>query len=215
VLGGDYAVTFANPGTVTIHQSATTFTVTTSTAITLESSTCALPIGSVLATFSGTGPSYVSAAYQFNPTTCFPTGAAVSGTASASSDGSVTLSLLTGVHLLEKTADAHPVATPVVPGSYSTKFASAVGVAVHQSGNNFTVTIAGPATLENASCPLPKNAVVATFSGTGPSYVSAAYQFNSSTCIPTGAAVAGTVYVNTDNTITLFAITGWHLLTPA
>jgi hypothetical protein len=86
---------------------------------------------------------------------------------------------------------------------------------VHQSGNNFTVSTATPATLENSTCALPKNSVLAVFSGAGPSYVSTAYQFNPSTCIPTGSAIGGTAYVNTDNTISLLTLTGWHLLSPA
>jgi hypothetical protein len=98
---GNYAVVVgASRGTVAVHQSASTFTISTTSPLTLERATCALPIGSVLAVFSGAGPSYVSNASAFDAATCNPTSGVTGGTAYLNTDHTISLLGPTGWHLL-------------------------------------------------------------------------------------------------------------------
>jgi acyl-coenzyme A thioesterase PaaI-like protein len=215
-LAGEYTVTLGTVGTAAIHQSGSAFTISSTSTFTLENAKCALPVGTVLATFSGAGPSYVSNAFAFDPITCNPNGSAAGGTASASSDGSFTLLGPTGTHLFVKSANAHLVASPAAAGNYTVVFGASRGTAaVHQSASTVTISTTGPLTIERATCALKSGTVLATLSGAGPSYVSTAFAFDAATCNPNGSAAGGTAYLNSDNTISLLGPTGWHLLTPA
>ena len=56
--------------------------------------------------------------------------------------------------------------------------------------------------------------VLATFSGTGPHFSGSHRSFKATTCVFNNGAGGISVYVNTDKTVTLGSLTGFHLLTP-
>jgi hypothetical protein len=97
---GDYNVIYATPGAVTVHASAAGFTVSVKAPFQVEGATCALPVGSVVATFSGAGPNFSGGHFAFNPTTCVGTGAAGGIAVFANTDGTITLGTFFGPHLL-------------------------------------------------------------------------------------------------------------------
>ncbi len=202
-IGGDYSVIYGTPGEVTVHVSGNVYTVSVKTPFKIEGASCALPVGTVIATFSGAGPTFSGGHTQFNPTTCaFYTTYGISVT--LSSDGSLTL----GNHLLTKTANASPVASPAVGGDYSVVYGTAGEVTVHVSGDVYTVSVKTPFKIEGASCTLPAATVLATFSGAGPTFSGGHTQFNPTTCaFYTTYGISA--YLNNDDSITL----GNHLLT--
>jgi hypothetical protein len=153
-VGGDYAVTYATAGTVNIHQSGTNYTVSTTSPIRLEGATCTLPTGTVLATFTGTAPSFTATSYIFGTTNCFEY-SWTTGTAYLNTDNSISIPSNTGWHLLNNTSPATTVATLKVAGNYSGMFDGTGTVNVHQSGANYTVSTTSPLKLEGATCTLP------------------------------------------------------------
>ncbi len=210
-IGGDYSTIYGTAGEVTVHVSGNVYTVSVKTPFKIQGASCTLPAGTVIATFNGAGPDFAGGHSVFDPTTCAYQGA-VSISVHLSPDGSLTLGSSTGFHLLTKTANASPVASPAVGGDYSTIYGTAGGVTVHVSGNVYTVSVKTPFKIQGASCTLPAGTVIATFNGAGPGFAGGHSVFDSTTCAYQGA-VSVSVYLNNDDSITLGSSTGFHLLT--
>jgi len=97
---GDYSTLYATAGEVSVHASGTTYTVSVKTPFRVEGATCALPVGTVVATFVGTGPHFIGSHFSFSPTTCVSSGGLGGISVLVNSDRSITLGTLFGTHLL-------------------------------------------------------------------------------------------------------------------
>ena len=106
---GDHSINVSGSvGAVTVVQSGTgaaaNYTVSVKTPFKLTGATCSLPVGTVVATFTGAGPSYSAVNYAFNATTCAVLGhQSLSIPSWLNSDNSITLSLneVIGLYLLK------------------------------------------------------------------------------------------------------------------
>jgi hypothetical protein len=89
-IGGPYSVTYATPGTVSVSGSATTYTIAVTTPFKFYGSTCAVPAGSVISTFTGTSPSFTGTGSFYDPTTCAFSSADGAYVMHLNSDGTLT-----------------------------------------------------------------------------------------------------------------------------
>jgi hypothetical protein len=69
-IGGEYTVTYATPGSVTISDSAGTFTVAVKKPFKFFGATCDMPATSVISTFKGKSPAFTGTASFYDATTC-------------------------------------------------------------------------------------------------------------------------------------------------
>jgi hypothetical protein len=228
-IPGDYAITVGSSGSVTIVRSGVTgpsaqYTVFVKTPFRLTGATCSLPAGTVVATFSGAGPSFAATNNSFDATTCaVGSNSAVTVPTVRNSDGSITLGLnqKTGTYLLSRTANGVSVASPAPTGDYAVNVSGSIGaVSVVRSGTGssaqYTVSVKTPFRLTGAACSLPTGTVVATFSGAGPTFPMTNNSFDATTCAVGGnSAVTTPTWLNNDNSITLGlnVKTGFYLLT--
>ncbi|MBS1837762.1 MAG: hypothetical protein JST64_08695 [Actinobacteria bacterium] len=80
------------------------------------------------------------------------------------------------------------------------------------SGTTVSLSVASPLRVEDAGCDLPHGRVLALFDGTGIHRSGTHWGFNATSCT-SGAAYSSTLYVNSDQSLTVVGPNGPHLFT--
>lgn len=224
---GLYSLTAASSGQVRIVRSgsgtAAEYTVSVSSPFRLVGATCALPVGTVVATFGGTGPSFDTTNNAFDATTCAVTsGTAVTTRTVLNADGTISLGLnvRTGTFLLTRVGNTSTVTSPVAAGDYAVVVSGSVGaVRVTRVGTGssaqYTVSVTSAFALSGSGCSLPAGTVVATFGGAEPSFDATNNTFDGACVVAGNTAITTRTWLNGDNSLTLGlgARSGRYLLT--
>src|SRR5205814_1190170 len=114
------------------------------------------------------------------------------------------------------TTAASPPADPI-SGDYDVRYATAGSVTIHASSDGpYSISVTSPLGLLGATCNLPASAVLATFSGTSPSFHGTESFYDPTTCAFRTADGNYLMQLNSDGTLTSTYNSGEsHLFTPA
>ena len=208
-------------GEITVRQSgggaSAVFTATVTAPFKLTGFSCSLTTGTVVAYFTGSGPTFTERYAKFNATTCakIDDGYTLGALANLNDDHSLTLGLATTGSsaqsaLLTRTGNAAWGLNPATPGAYAVNVNGSVGaLAVHQSGSGasaiYTATVTAPFKPSGFTCSLTPGTVVALFTGAGLTFTEQYAKFNATTCakIGDGYTLGAVALLNGDNTLTL------------
>ena len=237
-ITGDYSGQFGTAGTVTISQSGTgaaaTYTVSVKTGFRFVGGNCTLTPGTVIASFTGLGPTYTygngtgtnsANGYNFDANSCAQSFSNF-GYTSVNTNGTVTIAV-EGQSRVVLTKFANGTTTaPTITGDYSINLNGSVGtVTIARAGTGvaatYTVYVKTGFRLVGANCTLTPGSVLAWFTGEGPIYTygngtgtnsANGYIHDRNTCAQ-GTTNFGYTAINTNNTITIRLYDGLDLLT--
>src|SRR5262249_51465203 len=104
-------------------------------------------------------------------------------------------------HIFTKTAPGS-ASREAIAGAYKVMYATTGAVRIDESNGTFKVTVTTPFRFYGATCAVPNESVIATFSGTSPSFTGTASFYEPSTCAFSGSDNAYRMQVNDDGTLT-------------
>jgi hypothetical protein len=216
-ISGDYNVRYATSGSVAIHASTDgDYTISVTTPFEMVGATCSLPISTVLATFSGTSPSFHGTESFYDPTTCAFRTADGNYLMHLNSDGTLTSTYNGGEsHLFTKVSDT-VTSNQQIGGAYRVTYATPGAVSVSLSAATYTIAVTTPFKFYGSTCAVPAGTVIATFTGTSPSFHGTESFYHPTTCAFRTADGNYLMHLNTDGTLTSTYNGGEsHLFTPA
>lgn len=174
-LVGNWAVTYGSASVVAISLANGTYSVTAVSPVQVIGGTCFLPVGTVLATFGGSGGTYIGQHGLWSTSTCaFGSWTPITATLSSDRQLAISYTSLPGTTTVLTAAPAQAEAVVGVwqEGIFAISFASGV----------YTATTRVPGTLGGGSCQIPAGTVRATFSGSGGSYAGQDLIWNPADC---------------------------------
>jgi hypothetical protein len=166
---GAWNVTYGAPATVAMTLAKGVYTETAETPLQVTGSSCDLPPGTVISTFSQTGPGTYAGKHGlwFTSNCSFDTW--VGMTVSLSSDGkTLTAHLAQGYGTVVFTKVYRGKGTDPVAGAWNVTYGAPATVAMTLAKGVYTETAETPVRVVSSSCDLPPGTVISTFSQTGP-----------------------------------------------
>ena len=178
-LVGDWSVTYGSPSVVTVSFADGTYSVTAKSPVQVTGSTCFLPAGTLLATFSGSGGRYtgqhglwVTANCRFGRWT--PVTVTLDGTSQ------LTFVFPGSSATVVFTRQAAPAGPEAVVGDWQ-----GGAYRISFSDGLYSVTNLVARTVPNSSCEIPVGMVIETFSGSGGQYRGQELGWNVADCSTT------------------------------
>ena len=164
---GNWNVTYGAPETVTMTLADGVYTETAKTPIQPAGASCALPPGTVIATFRKTGAGTYTGQHGLWYTSDCSFDTWVAMTLSLSSNGTTLTADLTGYGTVTFTKTrATTVPDPIV-GNWTVTYGALATVTMTLSGGVYTETAKSKVRVVGASCDLPAGTIIATFAQTG------------------------------------------------
>ncbi len=207
-LAAEYDLVYASTGTAALHLSGDVATLSVTSPFSVEGGSCALPVRTVLGTFTGTGIHRTGSHSTFGSASCLYS-SYVGSSLYVNSDRTLTVTGATGPHLLTWRTPITTTSTPATTGDYGVRYGTDGVASIRQSGTNRTVSVSTPFGIEGSSCLLPASTVIANLTGSGTRFTGSHSTFGSATC-QYSSYVGSTMYVNSDQSITLTTATGPH-----
>jgi hypothetical protein len=166
---GAWNVTYGAPATVAMTLVNGVYTETAGTPVQVTGSSCDLPPGTVIATFSKTGPGTYAGQHGLWFTSNCSFDMSVDMTVTLSSDGNTLTAVLDGGYGTIVFTKVYRVtgADPII-GPWNVTYGAPATVTMTLSNGVYTERAKTPVRVVGSSCDLPAGTVISTFSQTGP-----------------------------------------------
>jgi hypothetical protein len=166
---GAWNVTYGAPATVAMTLKNGVYTETAETPVVVTGSSCALPPGTVISTFSQTGPGTYAGKHGlwFTSNCSFDTRVGMTATLSSNAN-TLTADLAQGHGTVVFTKVYRGKGTDPVAGAWNVTYGAPATVAMTLANGVYTETAKTPVRVVGSSCDLPRGTVISTFSQTGP-----------------------------------------------
>jgi len=165
---GDWNVTYSAPATIAMTLANGVYTETAETPVEIGASTCALPVGTVLSTFTQTGPGTYSGQHGIWSTTNCALETPIGMTATLSGDGNTLTAALADNYATLVFTKIHPASPDPIVGGWNVTYGAAATVAMTLANGVYTETAKTTVLIPGTSCDEPPGTVLSTFSQTGP-----------------------------------------------